>query len=49
MQHEQMEKLKGIVEEMKNRPVEPLTDEEIRELEEETEGAVRLSKEVRVI
>lgn len=48
MQHEQMEKLKRIVEEMKNRTAEPLTDEEIRELEKETEGAVRLSEEVRL-
>ena len=48
MQHEQMEKLKRIVEEMKNRTTGPLTDEEIRELEKETEGAVRLSEEARL-
>jgi len=44
----QIEKLKKVVKEMKNRTAEALTDEEIRELEKETEGAVRLSEEVRL-
>ena len=48
MQHKQIEKLKKVVKEMKNRTTEPLTDEEIRELEKETEEAVRLSEEARL-
>ena len=45
MKHEQ---LKKVVKEMKNRNTEALTDEEIKELKKETEGAVRLSEEARL-